>query len=266
MTLPAPSPSSLALVTGASGGIGPEKPRELHRRGLTVGLVARSEDKLHALANELGERAVVLPTDLTDRAARAGLPGRIEALGLVVEVLVNNAGLSTTGAVHLSDPERELGMVEVDVAAVVDLCTRFLPGMVERRRGAVLNVASTASFQPVPGQSAYGAAKAFVRSYTQGLYGELRGTGVSVTALCPGPVETDFIETAGFDHDQAMKSLPGPMWLPAKAVAKAAIDGLDRGTLVVVPGVANKVGVTLARAVPKKLLAPLLASQHPSLR
>jgi short-subunit dehydrogenase len=246
--------------------MGLEMARELHRRGFTVGLVARSQDKLQALADELGDRAVVLPTDLTDRAARAELPARIAALGLTVEILVNNAGLSTTGPVHRSDPERELGMVEVDVAAVVDFCSRFLPGMVERRRGAILNVASTASFQPVPGQTGYGAAKAFVRSYTQGLYGELRGTGVTVTALCPGPVETDFIESAGFDHDAAMKSLPKIMWLPAATVAMAAIDGLDHGTLIVIPGVANKVGVSLARAVPKKLLAPILAKQHPSMR
>ena len=239
--------------------------RELHRRGYTVGLVARSEDKLQAIAAELGDRAVVLPTDLTDRAARAVLPSRIDALGLTVEILVNNAGLSTVGPVHLSDPERELGMVEVDVAAVVDFCSRFLPGMVDRGRGAILNVASTASFQPVPGQTGYGAAKAFVRSYTQGLYGELRGTGVTVTALCPGPVETGFIEAAGFDHDAALKSLPKPMWLPAEKVAKAAINGLDHGTLIMIPGVANKVGVGLARAVPKKLLSPLLASQHPAL-
>jgi len=254
------------LITGASGGIGLEMARELHRRGFTVGLVARSEDKLQALASDLGDRAVVLATDLTDRAARAALPDRISQLGFTVDVLVNNAGLSTTGPVHLSDPERELGMVEVDVAAVVDFCSRFLPGMVERRRGAILNVASTASFQPVPGQSGYGAAKAFVRSYTQGLYGELRGTGVTVSALCPGPVETGFIESAGFDHDAAMKSLPKPMWVSAEKVAKAAIDGLDHGHLITIPGFANKVGVGLARMTPKKLLAPILASQHPSLR
>ncbi|MGN6160721.1 MAG: SDR family NAD(P)-dependent oxidoreductase [Marmoricola sp.] len=266
MTLPAPTPTSLALVTGASGGIGLEMARELHRRGFTVGLVARSKDKLQALADELGTRAVVLPTDLTKRATRAKLPGRIEALGFQVDILVNNAGLSTTGPVHLSDPERELGMIEVDVAAVVDFCSRFLPGMVERRRGAILNVASTASYQPVPGQAGYGAAKAFVRSYTQGLYGELRGTNVTVSALCPGPVETDFIESAGFDHDAALKSLPKPMWLSAEKVALAAIDGLDRGHLITIPGVANKVGVGLARVVPKKVLAPLLASQHPALR
>ncbi|HEX7739066.1 MAG TPA: SDR family oxidoreductase [Marmoricola sp.] len=266
MSLPAPSPTTLALVTGASGGIGTEMARELHRRGFTVGLVARSEDKLEALAAELGERTVVLATDLTDRGARSQLPDRVDSLGLTVEILVNNAGLSTTGPVYRSDPERELGMVEVDVAAVVDLCSRFLPGMVERGRGAILNVASTASFQPVPGQAGYGAAKAFVRSYTQALYGELRGTGVSVSALCPGPVETGFIDAAGFDPDAAMKSLPGPMWLPADKVAKAAIDGLDHGTLVIIPGVANKIGAGLARAVPKKLLAPILARQHPSLR
>ena len=125
------------------------------------------------------------------------------------DVLINNAGLSTLGLVAKSVPEQELNLVEVDVAAVVDLCSRFLPGMVERHRGAVLNVASVAGFGPLPGQAAYGAAKAFVLSYTHSLRGELRGTGVSATALCPGPVDTGFGEAAGFSKEEAESALPG---------------------------------------------------------
>ena len=213
MTLPLPGPDRTALVTGASSGIGADIARELSRRGHHVTLVARSADKLQALADELaarGGRSAVLPTDLVDRAARADLPTRVAELGLVVDILINNAGSSTSGPIAASDPEAEMQMVELDVMAVVDLCSRFVPGMVERGRGAVLNVASVGAFSPVPGQAGYGAGKAFVVSYTQALTGELRGTGVTATSLCPGPVETGFGERAGFSNEEAHKALPAP--------------------------------------------------------
>lgn len=266
MSLPPPGPDTTAVVTGASSGIGAEIARELTRRGHQVVLVARTESKLTALAAELGDGAHVLAADLSDRNVRAGLLERVAALGLVPDILVNNAGLSTLGLVHASDPEAELNLLEVDVAAVVDLCSRFLPGMVERGRGRVLNVASTAAFQPLPGQAAYAAAKAFVLSYTQSLSGELRGTGVRVTALCPGPVETAFLDTAGFTEEEAHGTLPSIMWLPADEVAKAAVDGLDKGRVVVIPGVANRAGATLSRLAPRRLLVPLLARNHPGLK
>jgi short-subunit dehydrogenase len=164
-----------------------------------------------------------------------------------------------------ADPAAEVAMVELDVAAVVDLCTRFLPGMVGRGRGAVLNVASTAAFQPLPGQAAYAAGKAFVLSYTQSLVGELRGTGVTATALCPGPVKTAFGATAGFTAEQEDNSLPRVMWVSAEDVARAAVDGLDRGRAVVIPGVANRVSARLAHLAPRSLLVPILAKQHPGL-
>jgi short-subunit dehydrogenase len=255
-----------AVVTGASSGIGREIARELHRRGRTVVLVARSADRLAALAEELGGRTHVLPADLADRGARAGLLAEVEALGVVPEVLVNNAGLSTVGPVHRSDPAAELNLVEVDVAAVVDLCSRFLPGMVDRGRGAVLNVASTAAFQPLPGQAAYGGAKAFVLAYTQALGAELHGTGVTATALCPGPVETGFADTAGFDPEDAQDALPSFMWLPAATVARAAVDGMEKGRSVVIPGVSNRVGAQLSRLAPRRLLLPILARNHPGLK
>jgi short-subunit dehydrogenase len=266
MSLPTPGPDRAAVVTGASSGIGAEMARELHRRGHQVVLVARSADKLEALAAEFGERAYVLPADLSDRPTRADLLRRVEALGLTPDVLVNNAGLSTLGPVSASDPDAEMNMVEVDVVAVADLCSRFLPGMVERGRGAVLNVASTAAFQPLPGQAAYGAGKAFVLSYTQSLAGELRGTGVSATALCPGPVKTGFGETAGFSDEDAEAALPRIMWISAEAVAKAAIDGLAKGRLVVIPGGANRVAAAFAQVTPRTLLLPILAKNHPGLK
>src|SRR5271166_1536723 len=165
MSLPAPSPDRTCLVTGASSGIGSDIAGLLAARGLGVTLVARTESKLRTLADTLtarhGVRVEVLPTDLADADARAGLPARIDALGLTVNVLVNNAGFSTLGPVYRSEPDRELAMIRTDVEAVVHLCSLFTPGMVERRSGCILNVASTAAFQPIPGQAGYGAAKAF---------------------------------------------------------------------------------------------------------
>jgi short-subunit dehydrogenase len=266
MSLPSPGTDRCAVVTGASSGIGSELARERARRGHQVVLVARTESKLDELAAEIGKGAHVLATDLADHDARRRLVDRVGVLGLVPDLLVNNAGLSTLGPVHHSDPEAELNVVEVDIAAVVDLCSRFLPGMVERGTGAVLNVASTAAFQPLPGQATYGAAKAFVLSYTQSLSGELAGTGVTVTALCPGPVETGFGEAAGFDAQESHDALPSFMWLPASEVARAAVDGMDRGRTVVIPGVANRAGAAFARLAPKRLLVPLLARNHPGLR
>lgn len=269
MPIPAPAPDRTALVTGASSGIGDAIARALAARGHGVTLVARREDKLLALAEELGDlgvRAEVLAADLSDRSARAALPERVEALGLTVEVLVNNAGLSTMGAVAAADPDAEMHMLEVDVVAVVDLCTRFLPAMVERRRGAVLNVASTGAFQPLPGQAGYGASKAFVLSYTRSLGGELRGTGVVATTLCPGPVHTGFGEVAGISNEDAESALPSFMWESVEAVAKCGVDALDAGHAVAIPGHVNRIAAAVAQITPKQLLVPLLASRHPALR
>ena len=268
MSLPTPGPDRAALVTGASQGIGAEIARELARRGHRLVLVARSEDKLRALADEIaasGGRADVLVADLADRSARAVLPTRVIKLGVTVDVLVNNAGFSTMGRVSEADPETEMQLVEVDVVAVVDLCTRFIHGMVERGRGAILNVASTAAFQPLPAQAAYGAGKAFVLSYTQSLVGELKGSGVSATALCPGPVHTGFGERAGFAKEDAEKALPSVMWVDAAEVARAAVDGLDKGRMVVIPGVANRVAAAMAQVTPRTLLLPVLRT-HPGLK
>lgn len=266
MALPPPGNDRAAIVTGASSGIGEEFARILAGRGYQVVLIARSADRLQEFAGRLGPQAHPLPADLSDRGARAGLPDRVAGLGLVSDILVNNAGLSTLGLVAKSVPEQELNLVEVDVAAVVDLCSRFLPGMVERKRGAVLNVASMAAFGPLPGQAAYGAAKAFVLSYTYSLRGELRGTGVSATALCPGPVDTGFGEAAGFSKEEAESALPQIMWVPADQVAQAGIDGLAAGRAVVVPGRVNRVASAFFRVAPPELLLPVLSRSHPAMK
>lgn len=157
-------------------------------------------------------------------------------------------------------------MVRTDVEAVIDLCSMFVPGMVERQRGAVLNVASTAAFQPMPGQAGYAASKAFVLSYTHALRAEVAGSRVTVTALCPGPVDTEFIETSGMDRDAATRALPSVMWVPADVVAKAGVDGLVAGRAVVIPGAANRATAVAAHLTPRTVLMPLLARRHPATR
>lgn len=266
MALPPVGNTSAAIVTGASSGIGEEIAKILAKRGYQLVLVARSADRLEALAGRLGANAHPLPADLSQRSDRANLLDRIGELGLTSDILINNAGLSTTGVVAKSDPEKELNLVEVDVAAVVDLCSRFLPGMVDRRRGAILNVASVAAFGPLPGQAAYGAAKAFVLSYSHSLRGELKGTGVSVTALCPGPVDTGFGEAAGFSKEEADAALPKVMWIPADQVAQAGVDGLAAGKAVVVPGLVNRISSGLFRVAPPEWMLPLLTRSHPALK
>ncbi|WIM89854.1 SDR family NAD(P)-dependent oxidoreductase [Candidatus Mycobacterium wuenschmannii] len=259
MGIPVPSDDRVALVTGASSGIGEAIAIELALRGHQLVLVARRADRMHALASRLSQKAHVLPADLSKSSERAALPDRVAELGLEPDILVNNAGLSVGAPIAKSLPEQQLNLVEVDVAAVVDLCSRFLPGMIERDCGAILNVSSLAGFMPVPGQAAYAAAKAFVLSYTEGLRNELRGTGVTATALCPGPVDTGFDDAAGFGVGERAAVLPGFMWKSADAVARAGLDGLAADKCLVVPGRINRIVATCSRLAPHDRLLPLLA-------
>jgi hypothetical protein len=264
--LPPTRDDGVVVVTGASSGIGAEIAREFARRGYRLVLVARRADRLQELAEELDGLAHVLPTDLSNRDERATLPDQVAALGVQADILVNNAGLATLGPVAASNPEAELNLVEVDVASVVDLCSRFVPAMVKRGRGAVLNVASVGAFGPVPGQASYGAAKAFVLSYTQAMREELRGTGVTAATLCPGPVRTVFGEAAGIPDEEAQKSLPKFIWQDADAVARVAVDGLASGKAVIVPGVPNRIASVVNHLLPRRLLLPLVARNHPGLK
>jgi len=270
MPLPVPAADRTALVTGASSGIGVEIARCLAARGHGVTLVARREGPLQELARELaaahGIRAEVVAADLTEVVSRNRIVEQLEERGLQTDVLVNNAGFSTMGPVHASDAEREVAMVRTDVEAVVHLCSALVPGMVARGSGAVLNVASTAAFQPLPGQAGYGASKAFVLSYSRALGAELKGTGVTVTTLCPGPVETGFAEAAGIGEEAAGESLPKILWVSAVDVAKAAVDGLAKGRPVVIPGLPNRLLASVAHHSPRALVLPLLARQHPALK
>lgn len=269
MTMPAPAADRTCIVTGASSGIGAEIARDLARKGYGLTLTARREDRLTALADELRSdevRVEVVAADLTIEADRVRVVKEVLGRGLLVDVLVNNAGLSTSGPVHGAEPDRDLSMIRTNVEAVVHLTTLVLPAMVERGAGGILNVASTAAFQPVPGQAGYGATKAFVLSYGHALRAEVRGTGVHVTTLCPGPVQTGFGEAAGISDEEAMKALPKIMWVPADQVAKAAVSALIHDNAVIVPGLANRLMTGVAWMTPRSLLAPILARQHPSLR
>ena len=243
MPLPTPSDDTTALVTGASSGIGVEIARELSRRGHHVTLLARREDRLREVAEEIGD-ADFVACDLTDPEARAALPQTVKRR---VAILVNNAGFGTGGPFHESDHEQELRQIRLLCEAPVDLCGLFLRDMVTRGEGGILNVASTAGMQPLPFSAGYGAAKAHLLSFTEALHGELRNEGVSVTALCPGPVETEFFEKQNHPVEEAV---PKFAWVPAEQVAAEGVQGLEDGKRVVVPGLVVRAGVTAGGYVP----------------
>lgn len=263
MALPPPDRDSTCLVTGASSGIGTEFARQLAARGYGVFLVARREDRLRGLATEIerdhGVRVEVAAADLEQREAYEGLPGTVAERGLTVEVLVNNAGFTTVGDVH-ANPDRQLGMIRVNCEALVALTSAFLPGMVERERGAIINVASTASFQPIPAQAVYAASKAFVRSFSEAVAAEVKGTDVAVTALCPGPVATEFVETGGFK--KGADELPSFLFSSAEDVAKAGIEGVRKGKRVVIPGIGNRVTASFGQHAPHSVLLGPMASAY----
>jgi short-subunit dehydrogenase len=265
MPLPPPTADSSCLVTGASSGIGADIARSLARRGHGSVLVARRTERLQELAEELRAqhrvRAETIACDLADPGARDGLPGRLAELGLTVEVLINNAGFGSGGQFYRLDQARELEMVRLNVDTVVALCGRYVPAMVERGRGAVLNVASTAAFQPLPRQATYAATKAFVLAFTDGLHADLQGTGVTATCLCPGPVKTEFAETAGID--EAASGLPEVFWTESDYVAEEAVRALERGRRVVVPGKLNQAGALGGQHAPRGLFLRLGSRLYP---
>ena len=257
MALEKPSASTTVLVTGASSGIGTEMARQLASRGHGVTLVARRADRLDSLAAELSERhkitATPIPCDLGDPIARAELIEGLRA-GPALAGLCNNAGYGINGRFARNDADRERQMVELNVVALHDLTLRALPGMIERGTGAILNVASTAAFQPLPGFATYAATKAFVLSFSESLSTELSGTGVSCSALCPGPVKTEFAAVAGSTMSE---SLPDFAMVSAEEVARQAIDAMESGNRTAIPGMANQIQALLGRLAPRSLVLPL---------
>ncbi len=265
MSLPEPTAKTAALVTGASAGIGAEIARELARRGHGLVLVARRKDKLDELAAELREEfdvdAVGVGCDLANAASRKRLPARIAALKLAISVLVNNAGFATGGPFAESDPDRELDQVRVLVEAPVALTSAFVPGMVARGSGAILNVASTAGMQPMPYSAGYSAAKAYVLAFSEALHHELRGAGVTVTALAPGPVSTEFWDVAGWEVQGGgsfESAVPRPLWVTPQDTAKAGIRGLEHGQRVVIPGATTRAAMLASAYVPHAFKLPAI--------
>ncbi len=237
-----------ALITGATAGIGAAFARRFADLGHSLVLVARDAERLNQAAAELRERysvpVEVLPADLADPEQLAVVEKRLADTEAPVDTLVNNAGFSTAGKFVRTDITDEERMLDVLVRAVLRLTRAALPGMIERGRGGVVNVSSAAGFGP---QGTYGAAKAWVISFTEGQAAELAGTGVRMLAACPGFTHTEFHERAGVD----MSGTPGWMWLDADQVAAAALRDLRRGAVVSIPGVQYKTLIGLARHVPR---------------
>ena len=260
MALPPPSLGSTVLVTGASSGIGAELARQLAQRGYNVTLSARRKERLDELADELRTahdvRVDVEPCDLGDRTARGALIDRLRAGEREVVGVCNNAGLGFLGPFHELPLEREAGVVAVNVEAVHELTGAFLPRMVEQGKGAVLNVASTAAFQPLPGFATYAASKAFIVSFSEAVHSELSGTGVSVTALCPGFTRTEF--AAASNAPETEDKLPDFTLMDADDVARHGIDAMVAGRRSSVPGLLNKITSTSGRHVPRTLLLPIV--------
>jgi uncharacterized protein len=236
----------IALITGASVGIGEQFSRQLAERGHDVVLVARDRARLDALAKDIeaidGAHAEVLAADLTDPQQLAA----VEERARTVDLLVNNAGFGTFGPFHTLDVDTEAREVNLNIVALVRLTHAAAAGMVERSRGGILNVSSLAGFQPGPANATYSATKAFVTSFTQAVHEELKGTGVSVTALCPGFTHTEFQERA----NAPASDVPGFMWQEAPEVARAGLDGVAKNRAIVIPGTANKVLGNLSAVTP----------------
>ncbi|MFZ0301792.1 MAG: SDR family oxidoreductase [Terracidiphilus sp.] len=235
-----------AVVTGASAGIGVALARELARHGAKLVLTARRYDRLQKLAGEFaaaGTETRIVVADLNDPAAPQQIYDATEGAGLIVDIVINNAGLGQYGPFIAGSVEQELSQVRVNCEAVVRLSRLFIPRMVERRRGWMLVVASTASYQPLPYYATYAATKAFDRFFAQGLAAEVARYGVTVTTLCPGPTESEFFavaRTRAFDRRRQ----------PAEEVARLGIRGLERGKLTVIPNFAGHVGAMAARLLP----------------
>jgi short-subunit dehydrogenase len=227
-----------ALVTGASSGIGAEFARRLASRGMHLVLVARREDLLKQLADELhtahGTKCEIIVADLGDRAQAAAIAAEIRQRNITVELLINNAGFGYVSEIETVDLSRVMEMIQVNITTLTDLTYRFLPGMMQRGHGAVINVSSVAAFQPVAYMGAYAASKAYVLHFSEALWAEARESGVTVTALCPGPTRTDFFDVAGARGWLAKKRSH-----TAEEVVRIAIRAIEKKKQYVVCGWIN---------------------------
>jgi hypothetical protein len=245
-------PRPVALITGASGGIGLELARLCAKGGHDVILVARRREKLDEISKYLsgmyGIRAEVIAADLTEQEAPQAIMGRVEAMGLGLDVLINNAGFADWGLFGRADLRRQLDMIQVNVVALTVLTRLALPRMVSQHRGRILNVASTAGFVPGPLLAVYYATKAYVLSFSQAIGNELHGTGITVTALCPGPTRTGFAQEAGLGSSNMFGN---PNVMEAAPVAAAGYEGMMKGKAIVIPGLVNKLLIETIRITPR---------------
>jgi uncharacterized protein len=249
----------VALVTGASSGIGADLARELARNGHDLVLTARRVQPMHALADELtalGAASTVISADLSKPGASAALTNDLQARGLMIDVLINNAGLGAGGVFHESDPIRVSEMLEVNVVALTELTRALLPGMVQRNRGRVMFVASTAGFQPGPSMALYCASKAFVLSLGEAIAYELRGTGVTLTVLCPGATRTEFTDVAKTGTSVLFDSPMASIMSPAE-VARQGYKALVAGKRVHICGFINKIVAASGRFSPHVISLPV---------
>ena len=239
----------VALITGASAGLGVEFARQLSRRGHALVLAARRKERLEDLAKELGNaRAVAI--DLSKKDAAAKLMADVAANGEEIEILVNNAGFGLIGKFAELDAKRERQMIDLNVGTLTDLCRAVAPQMIARKSGGIINVASTAAFQPGPKMAVYFATKAFVLSLTEAIHEELKPHGVHVTCLCPGPTRTEFGDVAGFGGNGMFDRVA----MESPEVVKAGLEGLDKNRAVVVPGAVNKIGAASTRFAPRSVV------------
>jgi hypothetical protein len=241
------------LITGASAGLGAEFARQCAARGEALVLVARRRDRLEALKAVLPGEVAIFAADLALPGAAADLVRRVEAEGLTVATLINNAGFGLSGRFAQQPPERQSEMIALNIAALTELCRAVLPGMRARGQGGILNVASTAAFQPGPNMAVYYASKAYVLSLTEALHQELKGTRIKVSALCPGPTATEFFDVA---HVTGM--LPRMATDPV-AVVRKGLRGLDRNRAVTVPGFGNKAMSQSHRFMPRGAMRRIMA-------
>lgn len=232
----------ITLITGASAGLGAEFARQCAARGEALALVARRRDRLEALKAELGGDVHIFAADLALPGSAESLIAELAAEGLTVGTLINNAGFGLAGRFADRPLDRQREMIDLNIRTLTELCHLVLPAMRAAGKGAICNVASTAAFQPGPNMAVYYATKSYVLSFTEALHHELKGTGIKVSALCPGPTHSEFSDVAD-SHSPTLER----MKMPAAPVVAAGLAGLDANKAVVIPGFKNKIGAQASR-------------------
>jgi short-subunit dehydrogenase len=258
-----PTQRPLALITGASSGIGRELAKVFARRGYDLVLIARNKKAMEELASQLRAsfetKAIILAKDLSKHNAADEVFNVLRRKRLEVDVVVNNAGFGTFGPFVQTEVKSSLDLLQVNVVALTQLVRLFAAEMVKRGKGKILNVASTAAFQPGPWMSTYYASKAYILSFSEALAHELAGSGVTVSCLCPGPTRTEFHRRAGMEHIVLFHSF---LTMEAAPVAQCAFEGLMKGKRVIIPGVLNKIGTVAARMAPHSLIMNVVRFLH----